>query len=141
MAAYLTDGFSTTITFAAGALTLKEKSVTPPGLDAGGANDTTSMRNTTYRTMQPKKLLTMTPMKATCFYNPVIYSDILAQIKVVQLITVNFSDGSHLAFYGWLDKISPGEVKEGEPPTLELEVIPGNQDASFNEQAPVYSAS
>ena len=63
---YLTDGFATTVTFYAlgtgTTLYAKEISVTPPGINAGGENDTTTMRNTTWRTRQPKSLKTLTNM-------------------------------------------------------------------------------
>ena len=49
------DGHSTTISFA-DFPTVKfwEKEVTPPGVDGGGPNDTTTMRNVILRTMAPK---------------------------------------------------------------------------------------
>jgi len=46
----LNDGHSTTLTFAAtpgiAGVTFKEKEVTPPAIQGGGENDTTTMRNT-----------------------------------------------------------------------------------------------
>ena len=59
------DGYQTTIDFsefAAGSsdasllLLMEEKEITPPGIAGGGANDASTMRNATWRTMSPKSL-------------------------------------------------------------------------------------
>lgn len=133
------DGFSTLISL--GGTDFWEKSVTPPGLSAGGEIDTTTMRNTTWRTRNPKSLVTMTPMSATCAYDPEGYETILAQLGVNQEIVVTFPDGSTLTFWGWLDEFTPGESVEGEQPTADVTFIPSNQNASGVETAPVYAAA
>jgi hypothetical protein len=138
---YLTDGHSTTYLFANGTVSMKEVSVTPPGLDGGGPNDTTTMRNTTYRTRQPKKLKTMTGSRFTAQYNPDVYTQILAQINVNQLVTINFPDGSKVQFWGWLNSFMPGDNSEGSMPTATVEVEVSNQDNSGVEQAFVYTAA
>lgn len=138
--ARIDDGYQTLVNFAADE-TVKfwEKSVTPPGMDGGGETDTTTMLNTTYRTRNPKALVTMTNAKMTVSYDPEIYSEILSLINVNNLITITFPDGSTLAFWGWLNSFTPGECAEGEQPTAEIEIIPSNQNASGVETAPVHT--
>jgi hypothetical protein len=137
------DGFATIISFANNpTVKFYEKTVTPPGIDGGGPNDTTTMRNTAYRTRAPKKLKSMTRMTATCSYDPIVFSpsEVWAMTNVNQLITVTFPDGSEVSFYGWLDKFDPGEAREGEQPTATVTIECSNQNLSGVETAPVYSA-
>jgi hypothetical protein len=138
----LDDGFSTIITFSsAPSVKFYEKEVTPPGVSGGGANDTTTMRNTTWRTMAPKKLKTLSEAGASVAWDPAAYNDVLAMIQVNQQITVTFSDGSTIQFWGWLDEFTPGSHQEGQQPTATLKVIPSNQNTSLVEAAPVISLS
>lgn len=139
------DGHSTTIEFSAAAsimgIVLWEKSVTPPGIDGGGENDTTTMRNLIWRTKSPKTLKTMTEFSFTAAYDPACYDEILELLQVNNQVTINFADGSSLTFWGWLDKFTPGEVVEGEQPEADVVIIPSNQNDSGVEVAPAYSAS
>ncbi len=140
---YLTDGFSCTIGFASGSsgveLAVKEKSVTPPGVSAGGAIDSTTMRNSIYRTKVPKKLIDMANSSLEVQYDPACYDEIIAMIGDNQLITITFPDSSTLAFYGWLDEFVPNALVEGEEPTAGLTLICSNQ-TDGTETAPVYNA-
>ncbi len=141
---FLNDGFSTTIEFSGlPGLKFKEKTVTPPGLDMGGENDTTTMRNTEWRTRQPKQLKTLTNMTVVGSYDSEIYdtAQILSILGVNQEITVTWPDESTLVFWGWCDKATPGEIVEGMQPTMTLEVVPSNEDDSTPpvETAPVWS--
>jgi len=135
------DGFSTTMAFAEEPSVLFwEKEVTPPGVEGGGANDTTTMRNTAFRTKAPKKLKSMSDSTITAAYDPAVYDQIWTMLNVNQLITLTFADGSTLAFWGWIDDFKPGAAKEGEQPTAELTIICSNQNDSLVETAPVYAA-
>lgn len=142
-----TDGFSTTIEFSASAsgilLTtlMKEKEVTPPGVDAGGENDTTSMRNTDFRTKQPKSLKTLMNSSLVVFYDPAILDEILATVGVNQSIVITFPDISTWTFWGWLNEFVPNAQVEGEPPTANITIIPSNQNNSGEEVPPAYSAT
>jgi len=140
----LTDGYQTTVSFAgAGSqidVYLYEKEVTPPGYAGGGANDATTMRNTTWRTNLPKSLKTLTNMTFTGAYNPDVYDEILEAVNVNQEITVTFPDGSTLVFWGWLDEFTPNALVEGEQPTASVTIIPSNWDGSA-EIAPVYTGA
>lgn len=140
MSKRLDDGYQTLVSFAAnGTVHLYEKTVTPPGFDGGGEVDTTTMLNTRYRTRNPKALITLSNSSMKCAYNPVVYPEIVALINVNNLITVTFPDGDTLAFWGWLNKFTPDECKEGEQPTAEVEIIPSNQNSSGVETAPVFT--
>ena len=115
MSEYLTDGHPTTVTFDAlgtgVTLLLKETTVTPPGIAAGGENDTTTMRNTVWRTKQPKQ------------------------------IPITFADNSTLDFWGWLDDFTPGETVEGAMPVATGTIMCSNQNTSGVEIAPDYVAA
>ncbi len=138
----LDDGHSTTVAFTdLPAVKFFEKEVTPPGVDGDGPNNTTTMLNTVYRTMAPKKLKTMTEMTLTVAYDPAVYTDIVgvSGVNNNQLITITFSDSSTLAFFGWIDKFIPGTIVEGEQPEAEVTIQPSNQNASGVETAPVHT--
>lgn len=138
--AFLTDGHATYWTFSQSpSVHLKEISVTPPSIEGGGENDTTTMRNSTWRTRQPKKLKTLGPSSFTAQYDPDVYEDLVSMINVNQKITITFSDGSTVEFWGWLDNFTPGETTEGEMPNATCTIIPSNQDNSGTEVAPVYT--
>ena len=134
----LGDGYQSLIAFAADAdVSLWEKTVTPPGITVGGSVDTTTMRNTAWRTKAPKKLKELSDMSLTASYDPAVYNDIVAMVGVNQSITVTFPDGQSLTFYGWLDSFTPSEISEGEQATADITVVCGNQDTDGAEIAPV----
>jgi hypothetical protein len=136
----LDDGFSTIISFADfPSVQFYEKEVTPPGMDGGGPNDTTTMRNITLRTMAPKKLKSMTQFQCTAAYDPGVYASVWSMINVNQAMTITFPEGDTLVFWGWVDKFEPGAVKEGEQPTATVTFQCSNQDSNGDEIAPVYT--
>ena len=135
--AIINDGFSTTINFGQG-ITVVEKTVTAPGISGGGEVDTTTMGNTTWRTRNPKALITLKEASATVVYDPAAYTSLIALLNVNDSIVVTFPDTSTLTFYGWLDEFTPGENTEGEQPTAEIVIIPSNHNAGV-ETAPVYA--
>jgi len=144
------DGYQTTIDFSSSEMTsdafilllMEEKEVTVPGISGGGANDASTMRNATWRTMSPKSLRTLTPMTVTIAWDSALYDEIVNMINDNQLITITFPDGSTLAFWGWIDDFAPGAQSEGSQPTATITIIPSNQDGDNNdaEIAPVYTA-
>jgi len=142
--AWINDGFPTTVDFgnepSGVTLYIEEREVTPPSIDMGGENDTTTMRNTTWRTKQPKKLKTLGEASTVCKYDPAIYDQILAMIGVNTLITITFPDSSTYVFRGWIDKFTPNAITEGEMATANITIIAANQTAAGVETAPVYSA-
>lgn len=142
--ARLDDGYQTLVTFAAassGVEVFWEKAVTPPGIDGGGPNDTTTMHNTAYRTNSPKFLKTLTAGSFSAAFDPAILDELIAMVNVNQAITITFPDSSTWLFWGWINDASPGEISEGEQPTIDITIEPSNQDAAGDEIAPVYTAA
>lgn len=136
----LDDGFSTIITLAnIPTVKIFEKEITPPGISAGGATDTTTMRNDTWRTMAPKMLKTLTAASATVAFATNAIPVLMGQISVKQLITVTFPDQSTLAFWGWIDEFTPSAFVEGEQPTATITIQPSNTDDNDQEVAPVWT--
>ncbi len=139
----LDDGYQTLLTFSAassGVEVFWEKEVTPPGIDGGGPNDTSTMRNSVYRTNSPKNLITLTAGSFTAAYDAAILDELIAMVNVNQAITVTFPDDSTWVFWGWINEASPGALVEGEQPTIDITIEPSNQDAAGDEIAPVYTA-
>lgn len=138
----LDDGFATFITFAnIPTVKLYEKEVNPPGMDANGPIDTTTMRNTAWRTMAPKALKTMPQISATVAYATIAIEDLYAQVGVNQPIIVTFPDNSTVSFWGWIEKFTPGTNTEGEQPTATLTVQPSLRNDDGDEVAPAYLAA
>lgn len=138
--AILNDGFSTIVSI--GGVDFFEKEVTPPGIDGGGPNDTTTMRNLAWRTRQPKFLVTLTESEILVAYDSSVYDDtgtILDNVNVNQLLVITFPDSHAVAFWGWLDKFKANAIKEGEQPTAMITIVPSNQNNSGVEVAPVWS--
>ena len=136
----LDDGFATTIEFSASGspgATFWEKEVTPPGMEGGGPNDTTTMRNTDYRTQSPKQLITMTDATLKVAYDAEAINYIVDLINVNNLITITYPDGAELAFWGWLNTWTPDALVEGEQPTATITIHASNQNASGDETGPV----
>jgi hypothetical protein len=140
--ARIDDGFATLIEFAEDSdVQMWEKEVTPPGVSGGGENDTSTMRNTTWRTRSPKSLITLSESSLTVAYDPAVYDEIVSMVNVNQQITITFADDSTLVFWGWIDEFTPGAIMEGEQPTAEVKIIPSNQNAAGTETAPSYTAA
>ena len=158
MASLLVDGFQTLITFQGASgmngITFKEREVTPPDLDMGGAIDTVTMRNTpgSARTKRPKSLYSVGNIKAMVQYNPFIMSQLIGTgagpvfgttgiLGSPQNILVTFPDGTTETAYGWLEKFAPQAHKEGVFPEAEIEICIGNQNANGTYAAPTWPAS
>ena len=130
------DGFSTLIAFAADAdVSLWEKTVKPPGIDGGDAIETTTMHNTTWRTMAARALKTLTESGLTCAYDPVVIDQINALINVEGAITVHMPNGDTLDFFGYLKSFEIQDHVEGEQPEAQVVIIPTNVDPSDGSEA------
>ncbi len=139
----LDEGFSTKIAFArAPSVSLWEKTVQPPGIDGGESVETTTMHNTAWRTMNARVLKTLTPMTFKAAYDPNVYNTILNDlVNRNGSITVRFSDGSTLDFYGYLQKFEPAEIQEGAQPEANCTIVPTNYDpAGKVEASPVLTS-
>jgi hypothetical protein len=136
--ARLDDGYQSLISFSADSnVSLWEKEITPPGISGGGENDTTTMQNSVWRTKSPKGLITLSESSFTAAYDPNVYDEFIAMVNVNQQITVTFPNGDTLLFWGWIDEVSFGALVEGEQPTVDVTIIPSNQNAAGAETAPV----
>lgn len=139
----LKDGYRTTITFSRDPdVSFWEKTVTPPGLDGGDAIDITTMHNNDVRTKAPRSLFDLTDGSATVAYDPDCINQILNNLlNQPGSCTVTKSDGSTLAFYGYLQKFEPQELTEGEHPEAEITVVCTNVDpATGGEELPVLTS-
>lgn len=142
MAQFLQDGFKTLITFAMnGAVKLKEREVTPPGLTGGGAINTSTMRNNTMVTKSPKSLMDTKGIALQCNYDPAVYNDIKSMLLENQQITVTFPDNSKIIVWGWIEEFQPTGLKEGDFPIADVKIELSNVNGSGAETAPVYSAT
>lgn len=137
----LPDGYQSLVTFALdAALKIFEKTITPPGFDGGDAIEQTTMHNVALRTFAPRSLKTVTEMTFTGAYDPAVYADglgIAVAINRADTITVTWTDGSTLAFFGYLRLFDPGELVEGEMPEATVTITPTNVDSAGNEEVPV----
>jgi len=138
--AIMTEGFPTTMTFSEAdsgvALYFEELAVTPPGVDGGGPNDTTNMKNTAWRTKYPKTLKSLSGSQMTCHYDPAFITGILDMINTNQSILLTFPDDQTWTFWGWIDKFMPNEIVEGSAPTASVTIEVSNVDGSGDEIAP-----
>ncbi len=138
----LDDGFATFITFEnLPAIKLFEKEVNPPGMSANGPIDTTTMRNTDWRTMAPKVLLTMPQITATVAYATDAIPLLYGQVGINQPIIVTMPDGSTIHFWGWIEEFVPGANVEGEQPTATLTIQPSLRNDDGDEVAPAYQSA
>ena len=139
----LKDGYPTKITLSADTdIEFWEKSVQPPGIDGGDEIESSTMFNSAWRTMRARSLKTMTEISITAAYDAgLTYTTVATQINNEQTITVTFSDGSTVAFYGYLKTFEPQEVEEGEQPECELTIVATMWDPTNNvEEGPVVAS-
>jgi hypothetical protein len=135
----LDDGYQALLTFASNPdVKFWEKTTGGPGVDGGPAIETTTQHNTLWRTFQPRALKTLTPFDVIGAIDPDMYStdELSALINVKDTITVTFPDGSTLAFYGFLQRISEPAMVEGEQPEVTLTIVPTNTDPTTGDEEP-----
>jgi len=134
---YLPDGFSTKIAFSRDSdFSIWETSVPAPGLDGGDAIDTTSMHNTTFRTMRSRKLYTLSELSVTGFFDPNFYNDAINNLLNQEgSVTISFPDGSTLDFFGYLRSMEVNDLVEGEVPSCTITIQPTNFDVANNVEA------
>jgi hypothetical protein len=148
--ATLKDGFGIAVSFGVGksgtnhsgiSLVIDPTSITPPGLDGGDLIDTTTHSNDTYRTKHTRSLIDLTDCSCTVAYDPAAWASILAAVNDNVLITFTFTDGSSVAFYGYIKNLTPNEFVEGEMPTAECTFVVTNiNNTTGAETAPDYTA-
>lgn len=125
----LKDGFRTLITFAADAdVLLWEKGVKPPGQDGGEAIPQETMHSVQWRRMAPRTLVTLTESTFRAAYKPASYNSALSIINVETVVTIDWPDGTWMAFYGFLRTFEPDELVEGTQPEATCAITPTNWD-------------
>lgn len=139
---WIGDGHGTLITIALDPdIKFWEASVTPPGIEGDNPIDNSTQFNVSWRTLSPRRLRTLTVVQFTANYDPAVYPQVLAVINVPTTITIEFPDGSTLAFYGYMKSFQPGELVDGTRPTATCQIQPTNTDPlTCEEEGPVYTA-
>lgn len=126
---YLKNGYSTKVAFArAPSISLWERTAKPPGVEGGDGIDTTTMFNTTYRTMAARTLITLGESSFKAAYDPNVYNTILTLVNQEGAITHHFPDGSTLSYFGFLKGFEPDEMQEGTMPEATVSIVPTNYD-------------
>lgn len=132
----LADGFPTKVALTSDPIIeFWEKTVQPPGIDGGDPIETSTMFNTTWRTMSPRQLKTLTDISIVAAYDPDVYDQIDARLNVETTITVTFPDSSTLAFFGYLRLFEPQDMEEGSQPEANITITPTNWDHINNVEA------
>jgi hypothetical protein len=122
----------------AAAFDLWDVEVGVPGYDNGEALDLTNQWLVTFRQFAPRYLHTLTEFKVTGFYDPVLFTELLAVKGVEGTGTIHFPDGSTLAFYCYIRMFEPTSLQEGTTPKCTITVKPTNADPTTGaEEAPV----
>lgn len=134
------DGYSTRIALAnKPAINFWEKTAKASGVDTGDPIKQSTMLNNRWHTYAARSLVNVTPTTLTAAYDPDVISDILGQLGVNQSITVHFPDGSQWSFWGFVRNFEPQELKEGEQPEAQVELVPTNTDNSGVESGPLFT--
>jgi hypothetical protein len=134
------DGFKALYAFASDpSIQLWERGVKPPGMDGGEGIDTTTQHNVTWRTKAARHLKTLTEGSFTCAYDPDSYNNLLNLVNHEEAVTCHYPDGSAVAFFAFMQKFEPSELKEGEFPEATVTITPTNWDpVGFVEAGPVF---
>jgi hypothetical protein len=135
----LLDGYQALIAWSSEpGLDVWEIEVQPPGIDGDEQINTTTMHNEDYRTFSPRSLKTLTPHQVVVAYDPSSWENLNGLINFNDAITVIYSDGSTLSFWGYLKSVEFQPMVEGEMPRATLTIVPTNwDDDNCVEAAPV----
>lgn len=120
--AWVFDGFPTTTSI--GGTDLKEVAVTPPALDGGEAIDVTTMRNTNYKTVVPRRVYQLGEMRITAAYTVQKFYNLLQQVNTIQDISFTYPDGHTVTFKGYIREVKPDALQEGQMPRLSITIRP-----------------
>lgn len=136
----LQNGHGSLITFAADTnIEFWELEVSPPGIDGGDPIEIVTHHSVTWRLMAPRTLKTLTPFDVVAGYDPALYTALLAGINREDTCTVEWPDGSTLAFYAFIQKVEYDALVEGELPQVTVTICPTNADPTTGaEEGPVF---
>lgn len=137
----LKDGFKILIAINGISGQFEEIEVTPPSMSSGGGIDQTTMRNSRYRTMLGKALITLEPVSIKVAFDPKVIAQMHQFLGTNRYVTITFPDGSTLVFYAIINSFTFDSFKEGERPEGTLELVPSNMSTAATpvETAPVFA--
>lgn len=125
----LKDGHPTKVAFARDPdISLWELTVKPPGVSGGDPINITTMHNVIWETKASQALQALTDGSLTFAYDPVVYNQILGLVNQEGSVTVRYSDGSTLDFFGYLGMFDPNEISRGTMPTASGTLVTTNLD-------------
>lgn len=134
----LRRGFRSLISFSSNAsLLLWEKSVKPPSIKNGDPIDNTTMWNEAYETFYPPALTRLEPQTVKAAYDVQVYAQLIAMGPVNQTITVFFSTGRYLAFYGYFGGADFDEMVPRSQPEMTVTIQPTQYDSVNDVEAGV----
>lgn len=137
----LPDGYQSLTTFSLDTnIDIWEVEMTPIGLDLGEPINITSQHNVAWRTMFLRQLITATPQTIRGFYDPELYSQILAMRGINQTITQDYYDGTTVCYYGGVTRVEFGPLVEGTVPEVTITITPTNRDSTGAEYGPVVTS-
>lgn len=133
----LVNGHVATIAFSLNpTLSVWEIDVGVPGIDGGEPIDITVQQNVTWRTRVARTLLTLTPYDVKCAYDPKVFTQLQSLINNdYGSVTTRWWDGSTIAAWAYLQKVTADQQKEGEMPTMTLTICPTNYDRTNGVEA------
>lgn len=137
----LENSFPVRVTLAANTtVSFWEKELQTPSYDGGEGIDQTTQFNNGYRTMAPRKLITLGVMKGKAAFDPNVLTQIILLINKKTTITKTFADGSSLAFYGYLKSFAiANEAGDGTQPEADFEIQPTLADPTTGvEEGPIF---
>jgi hypothetical protein len=136
----LDEGQGTTITFGNAAnLGIWEVETQPAGVDGGDPVATSTHRNVTWDTFNPRVLKTLSAANCTGAYAAGKLANIYQQVNRNQIITVTFRNGATIAFWGYLRSFQPEPLVEGQQPRASFSIQPTNQNMSNVETGPTFT--
>lgn len=141
------DGFQSLIVFKnASGVALWPQQIKFAGIDGGDKINTTTMFNSKWRTFAARKLQTLEDVtfKAAIdpdILNPNAANNIMGVINDdTETITEFWPDGSTRCYYGYLQKMTNPEMKEGEFPIFDFTIVVTNYDkVNQVEAGPVFT--
>lgn len=109
-------------------ISIWEKTIKLPGIDAGDAIDITTQHNTKWTTMVSGALLTLTEFTVVGSFDPDAYNQLIAIMRVNGAMTIHLPDGSTISFFAYVKAVEGPEGKRKEQPDMTVTIQPTNYD-------------
>jgi hypothetical protein len=125
------EGYQSLLTFSLDPdLSFWETVVGAPGIDGGDPVPTTTMHNTMFHTVSPRKLKRMTPFQVQGKFSSGTPEQVNALINARDgWVTVKWPDETQFSFPAYLKSWQPAQAQEGNPLEGTLEIVPTMQIA------------